>query len=169
MAKITYNDKVALNVNADIPDENKFNASDMNEIKNVVNGLILGTKTQSDEETYSCNYINSINTYSTSEIDTGKTWIDGKHIYRKMIDTTVGNAETDLNALNCDFVINLSGWYKSNYDWTWAINSYPGSGNENYSLRIYRASSTGLFAVRYGSYVSTTYSIKIIIEYTKVN
>lgn len=37
MAKITYEDKVALNINPNIPDTNKCNASDMNEIKNVVN------------------------------------------------------------------------------------------------------------------------------------
>ena len=37
MAKITYENKVALNVNSDIADVNKCNASDLNEIKNVVN------------------------------------------------------------------------------------------------------------------------------------
>lgn len=37
MAKITYEDKVALNVNADVADVNKCNASDLNELKNVVN------------------------------------------------------------------------------------------------------------------------------------
>ncbi len=37
MSKITYTDKVALNINSDIPDINKCNATDMNEIKEVVN------------------------------------------------------------------------------------------------------------------------------------
>lgn len=37
MAQITYNDKVALNVNSNIADINKVNASDMNEIKASVN------------------------------------------------------------------------------------------------------------------------------------
>lgn len=37
MGKITYTDKVAVNQNASIPDINKVNASDMNEIKRVVN------------------------------------------------------------------------------------------------------------------------------------
>lgn len=37
MSKITYTDKVAINVNSDIADINKCNASDLNEIKNVVN------------------------------------------------------------------------------------------------------------------------------------
>lgn len=38
MAQITYTDKTALNINGDIADTNKVNASDMNEIKTVVNG-----------------------------------------------------------------------------------------------------------------------------------
>jgi hypothetical protein len=38
MAQITYTDKTALNINGDIADTNKVNASDMNEIKSVVNG-----------------------------------------------------------------------------------------------------------------------------------
>lgn len=39
MSKIAYTDKVAVNVNAGIPDINKVNAADMNEIKNSVNIL----------------------------------------------------------------------------------------------------------------------------------
>ena len=37
MSKITYDTKVALNVNPNVDDVNKVNAADMNEIKNVVN------------------------------------------------------------------------------------------------------------------------------------
>lgn len=38
MAQITYADKSTMNENADVPAVNKIQASDMNEIKNVVNG-----------------------------------------------------------------------------------------------------------------------------------
>ncbi|MBQ5474260.1 MAG: hypothetical protein IIT65_06080 [Lachnospiraceae bacterium] len=38
MAQITYDTKVALNSNDGVADINKVNASDMNEIKSVVNG-----------------------------------------------------------------------------------------------------------------------------------
>ena len=37
MAQITFSDKTAMNVNPNIPDENKITDNDMNEIKNVVN------------------------------------------------------------------------------------------------------------------------------------
>lgn len=43
MAQITYDDKVALNVNSDIADINKCNAADMNQIKNTINGIDAGT------------------------------------------------------------------------------------------------------------------------------
>lgn len=37
LSSITYEDKVALNENADIPDKNKIKAEDMNMLKNVIN------------------------------------------------------------------------------------------------------------------------------------
>ena len=40
MAKITYENKVALNENADIANINKVTAGDMNEIKKSVNGIV---------------------------------------------------------------------------------------------------------------------------------
>ena len=66
MSKITYADKVALNINPDISDTNKCNASDMNEIKQVVNKNA------------------NINEYLTTEQVIGK-WINGKPIYRKVV------------------------------------------------------------------------------------
>ena len=46
---------------------------------------IVDEYTESDKVGYSCDYVNGANTYSTTEVDTGKTWIDGKKIYRKVI------------------------------------------------------------------------------------
>lgn len=58
MAKITYADKSPLNINASVADINKCNASDLNEIKNVVNDTLLtllglDTDTFSTSTTYS--------------------------------------------------------------------------------------------------------------------
>lgn len=75
MAKITYENKVALNVNSDIADVNKCNATDLNEIKEVVN-------TNDDNDI-------SKGTYSTNETRIG-TWM-GKPLYRKVL-STVGLA-----------------------------------------------------------------------------
>ena len=47
-------------------------------VANVVNNY-----STSQSDTYSCDYFNDCNTYSTSEINTGKTWVDGSTIYKK--------------------------------------------------------------------------------------
>ena len=108
MGKLTYLDKVALNENPDIPDINKVKAQDMNEIKNVVNGLVKTEQTTTDEETYSCNYINNLVDYSTNETRVG-TWIDGKPIYRKVVyDTTprsAGNYNIEHGIQNYDEIV----------------------------------------------------------------
>lgn len=59
MAKITYEDKVALNVNSDIADVNKCNATDLNEIKNVVN-------TNDDNTTNNSNAIGNLSNLNTT-------------------------------------------------------------------------------------------------------
>ena len=60
MAKITYENKVALNVNSDIADINKVNASDLNEIKNVVN-------TNDDNTTNNSNAIGNLSSLNTTD------------------------------------------------------------------------------------------------------
>ena len=97
MAKITYENKVALNVNSDIADINKVNASDLNEIKNVVNTNDDNTTNNSNaigtlsslNTTNKSNLVSAINevnnkfNYSTEEQVIGK-WINGKPLYRKI-------------------------------------------------------------------------------------
>lgn len=107
MAKITYENKVALNVNSDIADVNKCNATDLNEIKNVVNENDDNTTNNSNaignlsslNTTSKDNLVSAINevdnndiskgTYSTNETRIG-TWM-GKPLYRKVL-STVGLA-----------------------------------------------------------------------------
>lgn len=90
---ITYANKSAIYTNSSIPDANKVNDSDMNEIKTVVNDNAnlmgdLSTLNTTNKSTI-VGSINEINTnlnnsttYSTSEKTIG-TWINGKTIYRK--------------------------------------------------------------------------------------
>lgn len=76
MAKITYANKVALNVNSDIADVNKCNATDLNEIKEVVNtnddnmGLLSNLTTPSKD-----NLVGAIN----SVVESGSN-ANGKYI-----------------------------------------------------------------------------------------
>ena len=43
---------------------------------------IVNEYSESTSETYSCDYVNKLDKYSTTEVKTGKVWIDGKPIYR---------------------------------------------------------------------------------------
>lgn len=111
--------------------------------------------------------INNINTYSTEEINTGKTWIDGKTIYRKVLNipnvTSTGSLTaskvsltntnyetvTDIKAiakLTSNDIIAIPYVYQSNF-LTIALNSTK-------ELYVY---STGY----------STSKITAVIEYTK--
>lgn len=116
MAKITYENKVALNVNSDIADVNKCNATDLNEIKNVVNENDDNTTNNSNaiENLSNLNTtnknnlvgaINEVNTLLGNIVESGSNdngtwikWADGTMVIRQSkvhssstINTTDGN------------------------------------------------------------------------------
>lgn len=66
MQSITYTDKSALNVNSNIADVNKCNASDLNEIKSVVNNNAGECGNTADlnttDKTSIVNAVNEVNT-----------------------------------------------------------------------------------------------------------
>lgn len=119
------------------------------------------SRTSSDNDTYSCNYINGLNEYSTSEKRIG-TWIDNKPLYRKVYKITSGISvdtehKLDVSSLNIDRCIKLEGFTYDNYfkhidlifyndDW-----SYMFLGGNNI---VYK-------------YHWDTDEVYIIIEYTK--
>lgn len=83
MSKITYENKVALNVNSDIADVNKVNATDLNEIKEVVNtnddnaGLLSNLNT-----TDKSNLVNAINEVITNtKVSIAKITTNGEGSY----------------------------------------------------------------------------------------
>ena len=68
-----------------------LNASTFNTMQsNIENAIpeVQTSKTTSDSDTYACTYVNNalIDEYSTSEVKTNKVWIDGRPIYRTVID-----------------------------------------------------------------------------------
>lgn len=96
MAKITFTDKEALNIEPDIPAKNKIQATDVNQIKTVVN--------QNDDD-----FI-ATTKYSTTEVKTGMVWINNKPIYRKVVSMgALLNADSLVVAhgiSNIEFIVN---------------------------------------------------------------
>ena len=125
MAKITYENKAALNVNSDIPDINKVNASDLNEIKEVVNTNDDNTTNNSNaigtlsslNTTNKSNLVSAINEvnnkfdYSTEEQVIGK-WTNGKPLYRKIVSGNVPQSNdyptVATGITNLDKVVSIS-------------------------------------------------------------
>lgn len=64
----------------------------------VVNGY-----STSSRDSYSCNYVNELSTYSTDEIRVG-TWIDGKPIYRKVFNRGNNLSSFNHNIANVDLI-----------------------------------------------------------------
>lgn len=60
----------------------------------------------STTDSYSCNYVNNNiqDSYSTSEVKTNKTWIDGKPIYRKVFNRGNDISSFNHNIANADLI-----------------------------------------------------------------
>lgn len=165
MAMITYDNKTTLNPQPSVADANKVTSGDMNMIKSVVNtnygevGNIANLNT-----TDKSSIVNAVNelkggeVYSTSEVKTNKVWIDGKPIYRKMIQISVGTTDTSYTIAN-----NISqAWIDLGNSWcTWG-------GNRTYPLpRLmseYYITNDLKLSLKSLSGTNTGY---VVVEYTK--
>lgn len=158
MAKIQFENKVALNENASIPDVNKCKATDMNEIKSVVNenddligNLSSLNTTEKSNLVGAINEVYQNNVYSTDETVVGK-WIDGKPIYRKVFE--IGSLPNDTTISiphgikNLDtFTDKRASWYDSiddrwNFDYRKDSNTVIISFNPNNTNLYIRATGT---------------------------
>lgn len=116
-------------------------------------GHTVNVESDSTTNTYSCDYINDRNTYSTDEVFTGKYWIDGKKIYRKVI-TNISiavavNTWTTLTTINnLETLINIT---------TYATNSIR-------TANSYAADSSGIIT---GYFQVESTITRLVVEYTK--
>lgn len=98
MVKIMFEDKVALNENPNIADINKVNASDMNEIKQVVNenantldNKLSNTYGTSQTEGYSQKYINKIGTTVNLFGNVGGSSVGTFDLYSHIVATKINS------------------------------------------------------------------------------
>ena len=189
MSKITYANKQALNENTSIADINKVKASDLNEIKTVVNQNDDNTTTNTTEistinnnignldnleTTNKSSVVNSINeinnrfTYSTEEKVIGK-WENGKPLYEKAITfTDFERTGTDTyknhNIPNIDLAfINFSKSFGTQPSGETVVGNY--AYNTAYSFQISGANRNAiLYSV--GSSIAMS-SITVTLNYTK--
>lgn len=166
---ITYDNKVAINENPNIPDVNKVKDDDMNEIKSVVNN---NAAELSNLETS----VTNLGTYSTSEVNTGKKWIDGKPIYRKtiFISSLPNNTTTQYShgISNVDRIWSNQGktficWSNGNSAPFPYISMGESSSSVTYSAMIeLRAIGKTTFEIK-TAWDRSTLSAYVTLEYTK--
>jgi hypothetical protein len=105
---------------------------------------------------------NENNSYSTSEINTGKKWIDGKPIYRKVFNALITSTSMDVahSISNVDKVVNVQGFSETNGGNT--PSGFYASTSYFFSLSGDR---TQLHIRTTNAYINTAYNC--ILEYTK--
>ena len=104
--------------------------------------------------------------YSTEEVLTGDTWIDGKPIYKKVITGTLPSATTNtlLTTLEeLESLVNISGYLipSSNPNDFTPINCYY---NANYYFAVWMANKKDIY-----SNASFAGNYTLIVEYTKID
>lgn len=158
----------------DLPDETTpIQASDLNHIEQGIGDLNtkvgdLNTLNTTNKSSIvgAINEVYQNNVYSTDEKIIGK-WIDGKPIYRKVINSICGNLRTLLNELNIDFLIDTKGNAWSNYNQKMPINA-PNPEPPNYVFGVYQIASNGNIEVFYNTnYFANQNKVICIVEYTK--
>lgn len=117
--------------------------------------------------------LDNVNTYSTDEINTGKKWIDGKPIYRKIInvefpDLTNAIVSTTHNITNIEMITDCKLVWYDTFDNRW-YNNFKDTDDPNIQIngisstdiRIKRSTQT---SVNWNGRTTNKY---VIIEYTK--
>lgn len=133
---------------------------------------ILNTESTSQTDTYSCNYINekAKEIYSTEEQVIG-TWVDGKPLYRKVINLTAPICEKDGTYVsktynisnNVDFAVIELGFIKDEYN---QIQTFPYINNSGNCIKAFVDLNKKINLVHnINSYSSKEATVSV--EYTK--
>ena len=166
---ITYDDKVALNENPSVAEINKVTDDNMNEIKSVVNNNASETSTNTTNITTNTTKITNLQTYSTSETNTGQTWINNKPIYRKVINFGAlpnTNGKSVAHGIsNLDFITDIRILSKNpTYSYYISI-PYTNKSNVTYQIEFYIDNTN--IVITTGDNKSGYSNTYVILEYTK--
>ena len=109
------------------------------------------------------NYVDNSNSYSTEEVKTGGTWIDGKPIYRKVISNVItANIQDIAHGIeNINNYVNLTPYMVN----TQNTQLFPSFNTGSYYFTVFASSKTVLVLQCVQDYVGNLY--RIILEYTK--
>ena len=103
--------------------------------------------------------------YSTSEVDTGKKWTDGKTIYKKVLPATLFTKDVQLNI---QIGTNIEkGWVDFTHSYIYNTNgSFSGQKQPWNQTSMFVEGNNFYFTTEHSDFSNTTY-IVAVVEYTK--
>lgn len=107
--------------------------------------------------------------YSTSEVNTGQKWIDGKDVYRKVFSTSsAGSSGFTIGTIsNLAEVISQIGVFERSNNWYSLDGRTESPSYNNYYCKS-NISSSGDVTIAYDGYSNSEFQrITVIVEYTK--
>ena len=106
-------------------------------------------------------YVDNSNSYSTEEVKTGGTWIDGKPIYRKVLFGSITATTQDIvhQIEGIDSYVQLMPYMVSEGQ------LFPSFNTESYYFTVFANSKTSLVMQCISGYIGNSY--RVIVEYTK--
>jgi hypothetical protein len=146
--------------------------------RNIVNNLTTSSAGNGALDAYQGKVlndkINNLKTYSTTETNTGKIWIDGKPIYRTCFyltnPTLLSNwVLINVSTLNINEYTKIYGFSKATNDLQTAIQVIPRVVTDaiaTYGIGLGDMSKTEI-GIQFGTNYTSIQYIKLIVEYTK--
>lgn len=146
------------------------------DLANLSDGQIIATKDEGNENAKPVDVVESGNmhavtsnavakslSYSTEEVKTGGTWIDGKPIYRKVLSNVITGTTQDIahNIENIDSYVNLTPYMVSGN----GSQLFPSFNTGSYYFTVFASSKTVLVLQCVSGYVGNLY--RVVLEYTK--
>lgn len=155
----------------------RYNGASWDIVGGAVTGdtLPIGSEIDYDGETAPVGW-EEIEDYSTTAINTGKKWIDGKDIYRQVISTSNAQCQTpgvsvdksvSASSLNISEVIDLK--FRVETDLFAGFYNVFGGNDPTNNTRCYYDKVNKNIVIRNGNTGYNSATITMIIEYTKVS
>lgn len=138
----------------------------------IPNNKIVNTSSTSKTDTYSCDYTNKLHSYSTEEQVIGK-WIDGKPLYRKVIEIDLSETDTANTFVNTE--ISIENGKIEVVEWGYVVDQvsdrYPlpsvAFKNNEHLICKWQIKDSGLLYIQNGNKNWKSCTVTVCVLYTK--
>lgn len=107
--------------------------------------------------------------YTNEEVEIG-TWIDGKPIYRKVVQFTIGNINTSNQyrlGIAAETIVSWKGYFKNSSNQYWAIDNFYVDGSNVNGIWVFVDATNDILYEQHNYSYPTGRQATFTIEYTK--